>query len=161
MVQIEPGPTPTFTASTPAFIKSSAASAVAIFPPTKLSSGYSPLICSIVFKTLTECPWAVSTIITSTPASTNAATLSNVSGAVPTAAPTLNLPVSSLQALGCFFLLTISFIVINPFSFPSSSTTGSFSILCFCKISTASSKEVPSFAVTKGAFVINFSTGLL
>jgi hypothetical protein len=38
VVQIEPGPTPTFTPSTPASISASAASAVATFPATSWRS---------------------------------------------------------------------------------------------------------------------------
>lgn len=41
VVQIEPGPIPTFTAATPASISSFAASAVTIFPPTISKSGNS------------------------------------------------------------------------------------------------------------------------
>jgi hypothetical protein len=47
-----------------------------------------------------ECPCAESTVIISTPASTKASTLLRVSVPIPTAAPTLNLPFLSLQALG-------------------------------------------------------------
>jgi hypothetical protein len=39
VVQIEPGPTPTFTAETPALINASAPSPVATFPPTTGTSG--------------------------------------------------------------------------------------------------------------------------
>jgi hypothetical protein len=40
VVQIDPGPIPTFTASTPARIKSSAPSPVATFPATSSTSGW-------------------------------------------------------------------------------------------------------------------------
>ena len=40
VVQIEPGPIPTFTASTPALIKAFAASFVAIFPAINCNLGY-------------------------------------------------------------------------------------------------------------------------
>ena len=50
-------------------------------------------------------------------------------------------------------MLSISFIVIKPFSlFPS--TIGSFSILCSRRIDFASSRVVPTGAVTRFSFVI-------
>ena len=73
---------------------------------------------------------------------------------IPTEAPHKSLPLLSLAALGYAFAFSISFIVINPFKLFSSSTKGSFSILCFFNISKASSKVVPSFAVINGLFVI-------
>ena len=100
VVQIEPGPTPTFTAFTPASIKSSAASGVTIFPPIMSKSGKAALISFILLITPFECPCAESTAIMSTPASTRAATLLTVSVPTPTPAPTLSLPCSSFAALG-------------------------------------------------------------
>ena len=44
--------------------------------------------------------------------------------------------------------------VINPVKRPASSTIGNFSILCFCKIASASFKEVPSGAVTNLSLVM-------
>ena len=41
VVQMEPGPTPTFIASTPAFIRAVAASFVAIFPAMSSQSNFS------------------------------------------------------------------------------------------------------------------------
>ena len=52
VVQIEPGPIPTFTASAPASIRAFAASAVAILPAITCSSGYALLTfltASIIF----------------------------------------------------------------------------------------------------------------
>ena len=100
VVQIEPGPTPTFSTFAPAFIKSSAASAVTIFPPTISKSGKFCLISFILSKTPLECPCAESTAMISTPASTNAETRSMVSTPIPTPAPTINLPDLSLFAFG-------------------------------------------------------------
>lgn len=68
-------------------------------------------------------------MIISTPALTNASTLSKVSAPIPTAAPTLRVPCASLQAFGYSTKLSISFIVIRPFKYPASSVIGSFSIL--------------------------------
>ena len=100
VVQIEPGPTPTFTAFTPASIKSRAASGVTIFPPIISKSGNASLISLILSITPLECPCAESTAIISTPASTNAFTLLTESAPTPTPAPTLNLPWASFAALG-------------------------------------------------------------
>ncbi|GIW55745.1 MAG: hypothetical protein KatS3mg082_2149 [Nitrospiraceae bacterium] len=81
-----------------------------------------------VSNTLCECPCAVSTTTRSTPAFTNAATRSSVSGPTPTAAPTRSRPCASLQAFGYLIRFSISLIVINPFSSKFLFTTGSFSI---------------------------------
>ena len=48
----------------------------------------------------------------------------------------------------------MSLYVINPFNIPSESTTGSFSIRCFCKIDLACSKVVPTGTVIRLSFVI-------
>ncbi len=56
VVHILPGPTPTFTASAPAFIKSCAAFAVTILPPIKSRVGKLLLISAMVSKTPCECP---------------------------------------------------------------------------------------------------------
>ena len=100
-----------------------------------------------------------STVIISTPAFTKALTLSIVSGAIPTAAPHLNFPKSSLQAFGYCIKLSISFIVINPFKYPFSSVIGNFSILFANKISFACSNVVPTGAVISPSFVIISPTG--
>jgi hypothetical protein len=72
VVQMEPGPTPTFTPSAPASTSACAPAWVATLPPTTStaspSSFFSPATMSI---TRREWPWAVSTISTSTPASTS------------------------------------------------------------------------------------------
>jgi hypothetical protein len=51
VVQIEPGPTPTLRTLAPALIRSLAASAVTIFPPTISKFGYAFLISEILSKT--------------------------------------------------------------------------------------------------------------
>ena len=66
VVQIEPGPMPTFTASAPAAIRSVQPWAVATFPATT-SISHSFLILRTVSITLAEWPWALSTTSTSTP----------------------------------------------------------------------------------------------
>src|SRR5690606_40253419 len=100
VVQIEPGPIPTFTASAPASAKYKAASAVAILPTTTSISGKLFLTS---FKTVTTplvCPWAVSIINASTPALTNAPARSTASAVTPKAAATRNRPYLSLLASG-------------------------------------------------------------
>ena len=92
VVQIEPGPIPTLTASAPASAKYLAASAVAIFQTTTSRSGNFDLI---DFKTATTplvCPWAVSIITASTPAFTKAAVRSTASWVTPIAAATRKRP---------------------------------------------------------------------
>ena len=92
VVQIEPGPIPTLTPSAPASANANAASAEAILPPITSISGYCDLIKRTRLMTFNEWPWAVSTTNTSTPALISAATLSSVSGLVPTEAPTRKRP---------------------------------------------------------------------
>ena len=92
VVQIEPGPMPTLTASAPASTSARAASTVAILPAMTWQSSQLALMRSTVSITPLEWPCAVSTTTTSTPASRSAATRSIVSGVVPTAAPTRRRP---------------------------------------------------------------------
>jgi len=56
VVQIEPGPMPAFTASTPAEIKSRVASAVATLPATRSTSGKRLFIFLAAAITLSVCP---------------------------------------------------------------------------------------------------------
>ena len=68
VVHIEPGPIPTLIQSAPFLIKSNVASLVATFP-TMTSVLRFDFISLSVFITFSECPWAVSITIASTPAS--------------------------------------------------------------------------------------------
>jgi hypothetical protein len=73
VVQIEPGPTPTFTPSTPASTSAWAPALVATLPPTTSTASPSSFFSrDTVSSTPREWPCAVSTISTSTPASTKA-----------------------------------------------------------------------------------------
>src|ERR1700694_246620 len=72
VVQIDPGPMPTLTASAPCLTRSSAASAVTMLPPITWISGYFFLILATVSNTPREWPCEVSTTTTSTPASRSA-----------------------------------------------------------------------------------------
>ena len=92
VVQIEPGPIPTFTPSAPASLKAIAPSAVATLPPITSIPLNSCLIILMVSITFFECPCALSTTNKSIPALTNSAALSRVSAPVPIAAPTINCP---------------------------------------------------------------------
>ncbi len=155
VVQIEPGPMPTFTPSAPASTSANAAEAVAIFPPITCMSGKVVLTQRTRSITPLEWPWAVSTTITSAPALTNADTRSSVSAPVPTAAPTLKRPWLSLHAFGksCAFL--ISFTVTSPINSKASFTTNTFSILWVWSSFLITSKSVPSLTVT------SFSLGVM
>ena len=68
VVQIAPGPMPTFTASAPASISASAASPVAMLPATTSNSPESAAIRATISITPREWPCAVSTTRTSAPA---------------------------------------------------------------------------------------------
>ena len=113
VVQIEPGPMPTLTASAPASISARAASAVAMLPATT-STGTASLIRRTISITPAEWPCAVSTTITSTPAATSASTRSSASGPTPTAAPTRSRPCSSFVASGYWIVFWMSLTVIRP-----------------------------------------------
>ena len=129
VVQIEPGPIPTFTASAPALTNSIAASAVAILPPITSTLGNFCLTALMVSITFLEWPCALSITKTSTPSLNNASALSKVSLSVPKAAPTINLPKSSLVASGFLAVFSMSLIVTRPDNLSSSSRTRTFSIL--------------------------------
>ena len=100
VVQIEPGPIPTFTALAPASARAMAPSAVAILPATIGKSGYLARVSRTRCNTPSECPCDESIKSTSTPALTKASILSSFPGPAPTAAPTRRRPNSSLQAFG-------------------------------------------------------------
>ena len=82
-----------------------------------------------------------------------------VSRAMPTAAPQRSRPSESLQALGYLIAFWMSLTVIRPFSRKSWSTTSSFSTLCWCRISRASSSVVPTGTVIRLSLVITSATG--
>ena len=157
VVQIDPGPIPTFTASAPASIKSRAPSSVAMLPATTSMSNFS-LIARTVWATFALWPWALSTVITSTSACTKAATRSI--WCTPTAAPTRKRPRSSRQASGNWSCLAMSPIVISPVRQPASSISSSFSTLLPFKIASACSSVVSDPAVTNRSLVITSLTGV-
>src|SRR5207249_1011357 len=119
VVQIEPGPTPTLTASTPRSISAWAPSPVATFPPTSCASGNASRRHPTVSSTPCEWPCAESTTMTSHPASSSARARGSASLAFPpTAAATRRRPCWSLLALGCWRRLKMSFTVMRPLSTP-------------------------------------------
>ena len=161
VVQMEPGPTPTLTASAPASTNAAAALRVATLPPmTSTLWPTSPLSLPTMSSTRRLCAWAVSTTSTSTPASASVMARSQASSPTPTAAPTSSRPSLSLVALGCCSVLTKSFTVISPVSRPCPSTMGSFSILLRRNRPSAASADTPSCAVISGALVITSDTFL-
>ncbi len=125
VVQMDPGPIPTLNASTSRDIRSWAASAVAMFPA-MISTDTSFLIFLIEFITFWLWACAVSTTIRFAPSFSSVTALSISNG--PTAAPTRSCPSSSLEAVGNFCLVAISFAVIRPTTRPLESTRGSFSM---------------------------------
>jgi hypothetical protein len=72
VVQMEPGPTPTFTASTPRSTNAAAPARVATLPATSCTSGNASRTFAVASSTPTLCPCAVSITSTSTPACTSA-----------------------------------------------------------------------------------------
>src|SRR5512137_1831312 len=148
VVQMEPGPMPHFTASTPALQRSSAASPVATLPATSSI----PLKLGLVSRTASMTPrlwpWAVSMVMTSAPALSRAWMRASRSGPTPTAAPQSSRPLRSLAALGCCWTFSMSLMVMRPRSSKASLTTSSFSMRCWCSSTLASSMVTPSRAVT-------------
>ena len=94
---------------------------------------------------MTPLEWAcaLSTTSASTPARTSSAARSRASPPAPTAAATRSRPSASLQACGWRMRFSMSFTVMRPWRRPLPSTTGSFSMRCFCRIARASSSVVP------------------
>ena len=92
VVQIEPGPIPTFTPSAPDSAKKEAASAVAMFPTTTSKSLHSFFIFLSTSTTPCVCPCAVSITTQSTPAFIKAEQRSKTSCVTPTAAATRRRP---------------------------------------------------------------------
>jgi hypothetical protein len=154
VVQIDPAPSPTRIASAPASANARTPSRVATLPAITSRSGSARLISRTAFSTPCECPCAESMTMKSTPASASARARSTGSRIGPTAAPTTRRPLSSLVAFGCCRIFSRSLMVISPRSLPRSSTIGSFSILCFCRIFSASSRLVPTGAVIRFSLVI-------
>ena len=114
VVQIEPGPMPTLTASAPASISALAPSRVATLPAmtcTALESFFTRVTLS---STRTEWPWAVSTTITSQPASIRRSERSKPWSPVVVAAATRRRPCSSLAAFGWATCFSMSLTVIRP-----------------------------------------------
>src|SRR6266545_869048 len=91
---------------------------------------------------------------TSTPASINARARLYWSSSTPTAAATRRRPAESLVACGNCSLLAKSLTVIRPWSRPASSTSGSFSTLCWRSRASAPSLLTPTGAVTRGILVM-------
>ena len=154
VVQMLPGPMPTLTQSAPALMRASVPSAVATLPAIRPTSGK----CSFTRRTqrmmLALWPWAESSTSASTPAETSAPARSRMSLVTPMAAAQSSLPWLSLAEFGYFTTFSMSLMVIRPFRWNSSSTMGSFSILCRRRISFASCSVVPSRPVTRPSLVI-------
>ena len=104
-------------------------------------------------------PWAVSTMIRSHSASSSASVRSKPVSPTVVAAATRRRPASSLVALGWFTARTMSFMVIRPMQWPSSSTTISFSMRRLCSRRRHSDSVTPGRTVTRLSFVISSAIG--
>ena len=144
VVQMLPGPTPTFTASAPRRTISRAPASVATLPATSCTSGKASRSSASVSRTPSLWPCAESMTSTSAPASTRARARTLASGVPPTAAATRSRPCWSLLASGCAIRLKMSLTVMSPRRTPWASTTGSFSIRCRARMRSASSSVVPT-----------------
>ncbi len=114
VVQIEPGPMPTLTASAPASTSACAPSPVAMLPAITSVRLDMRLICPTTSSTPWEWPCAVSTTMMSASASSSASARFMPSLPTPVAAATRRRPCSSLQAFGWALAFSMSFTVIRP-----------------------------------------------
>ena len=114
VVQIEPGPMPTLTASAPASISALAPSRVATLPAITWTAFDSFFTRPTLSSTLTGWPCAVSTTITSQPASISRSERSKPSSPVVVAAATRRRPCSSFAAFGWATCFSMSLTVIRP-----------------------------------------------
>ena len=162
VVQIEPGPTPTLTASAPASTRAWAPARVATLPPTtSTESPTSARSLATISSTRREWPCAVSTMSTSTPASTSVIARAYDSSPTPTADATTSRPSGSFVASGYFSVLLKSLMVMSPRRMPAPSTIGSFSSLLRRSRPSAASADTPILAVISGASVMTSRTGRL
>ena len=160
VVQIDPGPMPTFTASAPAPINAFAAAPVAIFPATTCNVLDNFLARSTASATPSEWPCAVSITIRSTPASTSASVRANPASPTPVAAATRKRPSLSIHAIGFKTACSLSFSVNNPVSLPSPSVISSFSIRRACINERASSRSAGSRSIARFFVDIITCTGV-
>ena len=161
VVQIDPGPIPTFTASAPAPISARVASPVATLPATTCTVFDSRLIRSTARATPSEWPCAVSITTISTPASISACERSNPASPTVEAAATLSRPISSLQAWGFKTDSSVSFSVKSPVSLPLASVTSNFSIRRDFIRLIAASRSTGSRSKARFSEVIITRTGVL
>ncbi len=159
VVQIEPGPMPTLTASTPRAMRSRAPSYVATLPAMSGTSGWRSLMRATAAMTFSLWPWEESRHSTSTLAATRASHRASRSPPAPTAAPTRSRPSESLQAPGYSWAFWMSLTVISPLRVPSSSTTRSFSMRCWWSSALACSRVVPTGAVMRFSLVMKSAIG--
>ena len=114
VVQMEPGPMPTFTQSAPASISARVPSPVATLPAISCSSGYAFLTLRTASMMPLLWPCAESSTTTSTCASTSAATRSSTSAVAPIAAPQSRRPLASRAEFGYCTAFSMSLIVMRP-----------------------------------------------
>ena len=139
VVQIEPGPMPTFTASTPASISAWVASAVATLPAIS-SHDALEVLPQVRIESITprEWPWAVSTTSTSTPGLDQRVHARVAIGAHAHRGGHQQALLGVLGGVGVHLAaLSTSLTVISPRSSPASLTTSSFSMRLLCSSSIA------------------------
>lgn len=124
VVHMAPGPTLTFTTSTPASISACVPSAVHTLPATKGTSSPTAARTSLMASSMRRwCPWAVSSTRTSTPAAHSAMAWVAALAEMPTAAATISSPLPLKDGLSSS-RRTASSLVMMPRKRPLSSTTG-------------------------------------
>mmetsp|Transcript_46329 Transcript_46329/g.86522 ORF Transcript_46329/g.86522 Transcript_46329/m.86522 type:complete len:313 (+) Transcript_46329:551-1489(+) len=150
VVQMEPMPIPTRSASAPHSMRFFACCFVTTLPATTCRAGNWDLIHLTISCWKTLSPWLLSMTTASTPAATNARTRSLSLGRVPIAAATnRDLLTGSLVALGnsTFFLMSV--LETMAMNKPDLVTMGSFPFLDVCKREFACRRSQPSSIVTR------------
>mmetsp|Transcript_4663 Transcript_4663/g.13018 ORF Transcript_4663/g.13018 Transcript_4663/m.13018 type:complete len:258 (+) Transcript_4663:621-1394(+) len=149
VVQIDPMPMPTRSASTPQSIKCAACRRVTTLPPMTSRSGYCDLIQRTISCWKTLSPWLLSTTMAFTPAATKARTRSRSAGRVPIAAATISCLRSSFVAFGKSAFFCKSARDIRATRRICWDTTGNLPFFDSFKILFADSRSMSSCAVTK------------
>ena len=162
VVQIDPAPMPTLTASTPSSISASVPSAVATLPATRSTSGKPPAQLRAPCRARPASGRARcrrrGRRRSRRPARRRAPACRARRRPPRRSAAGRASPSTRSGYLTAFWM---SLTVISPFSRKSRSTTSSFSTLCWCRISRAASSVVPTGTVNSGSRVITSAIGRL
>ena len=162
VVQIEPAPMPTLTASTPRSISASVASPVATLPATRSTFGkVRRSVRHHVEHALRVAVRGVDDQHVDVRVDQRLGALARCRGRCRRRRRSAAGPASPCRRSGYLIAFWMSLTVIRPFSRKSWSTTRSFSTLAVCRISRAWSSVVPTGTVNSRSLVITSATGAI